>query len=370
MPRFEGPDLSSLASLAQSQDLDLRPVLLRVHTDLFVGAPSRDRATIEAFEALALGFLPIVDDATAAIVAHKLAPIADTPARILDALVQRGGEARAAVLEIGSTSASPDEAVPRRGQAVPAIPPHKNLEGGKLDELLALRDADVDLALARNRYARLSSPQLQQLVERARERPLLALALLDRRDLGPADEAVLYLHADDSRRRQIRSRLEKGVALTGRGVQLPRADRRAVEVLLAHARALDLGPFEAQLTLMLRLTRPPAWRFQTEPRRELLALGLVAAGVGPEDCIRIFLTLHPSISRSVRTVFHLAEVARTVPRPVAIHLIEAVLGATVEVKREGRYVPAADPSGTPVRDRAARPTLAQIRAAVQARRAG
>jgi hypothetical protein len=244
------------------------------------------------------------------------------------------------------------------------------LEGGKLDELLALRDADVDLALARNGNARLSSPQLQQLVERARERPLLALALLDRRDLGAADEAVLYLHADDSRRRQIRSRLATAAALTGRGVQLPRADRRAVEVLLAHAQALDIGSFEAQLTLMLRLTPPPAWRFQTEPRRELLALGLVAAGVGPEDCIRVFLTLHPSISRSVRTVFHLAEVARTVSRPVAVHLIEAVLGATVEVKREGRYVPAADPSSTPVRDRVARPTLAQIRAAVQARRAG
>jgi hypothetical protein len=369
MPRFEGPDLSSLASLARSQDLDLRPVLLRVHTDLFVAAPSRDRTTIEAFEALALGFLPIVDDATAAIVAHKLAPITDTPVRILDALLQRGGEARAAILERGRISAGPAEAVPRRGQAVAATTPHRNLEDGKLDELLALRDADVDLALARNGNARLSGPQLQQLVERARERPLLALALLDRRDLGAADEAVLYLHADDSRRRQIRSRLERAEALTGRGVQLPRADRKAAEVLLAHARALDIGPFEAQLTLMLRLTPPPAWRFQKEPRCELLALGLVAAGVWPEDCIRVFLTL-PSISRSVRTVFDLAEVARTVSRPVAVHLIEAVLGATVEIKREGRYVPAADPSGTPVRDRVARPTLAQIRAAVQARRAG
>ena len=69
MSRFEWPDLSCLASLARNQDLDVRPVLLQVHTDLFAAAPSRDRATIDAFEALALGFLPTVDDATHAIVA-------------------------------------------------------------------------------------------------------------------------------------------------------------------------------------------------------------------------------------------------------------------------------------------------------------
>src|SRR4051794_30965025 len=98
MSSFEWPDLSSLASLGRDQKLDVRPVLLRVHTDLFVTAPSRDRATIEAFEALALGFLPPVDNATAAIVAHKLAPVADTPSTILQALLRRGGDVRAAVL--------------------------------------------------------------------------------------------------------------------------------------------------------------------------------------------------------------------------------------------------------------------------------
>jgi hypothetical protein len=233
-----------------------------------------------------------------------------------------------------------------------------------------LRDPEVDLALARNSYLRLSSAQLQELVERARERPPLALTLLDRRDLGAGDEAVLYLHANDGRRRHIRSRLQSAAALAGRTVPLPRADQNAVDRLLSHARALDMGSFETELTRLLRLTPAPAWRFQAEPRRELLALALVAAGVGPEDAIRIFLTLHPAISRSVRTVFHLAEVARTVSRPVAVHLMEAILGASVETKREGRYVPAADPSSTPVRDRARRPTLAQIRAAVLARRAG
>jgi hypothetical protein len=369
MSRFEWPDLSCLASLARNQDLDVRPVLLRVHADLFAAAPSRDRATIEAFEALALGFLPTVDDATAAIVARKLAPIADTPVRILDALIQRGGEARTAILERSRMTAEPTGAVPRRGRALPTPPPYKTLTFEEVDELLALQDADVDLALARNGYTQLSSAQFEQLVQRARERPLLALTLLERRDLSIGDEAVLYLHADDARRGEIRSRLEPQAALAGR-VPPPRADQGAVDMLLDHARALDVGAFEAQLTQMLRLTPAPSWRFQLEPRRELLALALVAAGLAPEECIRIFLTLHPAISRSVRTVFRLAEIARTVPRPVALHLVEAILGASAEAPRQGRYVPVMDPSGSPARDRAARPTLAQIRAAVQARRAG
>jgi hypothetical protein len=369
MSRFEWPDLSCLASLARNQDLDVRPVLLRVHTDLFAAAPSRDRATIEAFEALALGFLPTVDDATATIVAQKLAPVADTPARIIDALIQRGGAARTIILE-RSRSAEAAGAVPRRGHALLKAAPQRALDRNEVDELLSLSDADVDLAVARNGFIRLSDAQLEQLVQRARERPLLAITLLDRRDLAAGDEAVLYLHADDARRGRIRARLAPQAALAGRGVSLPRAEPAAVEALIGHARDLDIDRFEAQLALMLRLVPAPSWRFQVEPRRELLALALVAAGVAPEDCIRIFLTLHPSISRSVATVFRLAEVARTVPRPLALHLVEAILGVTVAAKREGRHVPAMDPSGTPVRDRAARPTLAQIRAAVLARRAG
>lgn len=370
MSSFEWPDLSSLAALARNKDLDLRPVLLRVHTDLFVAAPSRDRATIEAFEALALGFLPTVDDATAAIVAEKLAPLPDTPARILDVLIQRGGKARVAILEGGRNGAKAANEGLWRGHALWRATPQQDLDGDRIEELLGLRDADVDLALARNRSVRLSSAQLQELVTRARERPLLGLTLLDRQDLASADEAVLYLHADDSRRKRIRSRLESSAAFTGRAVALPRADKGGTALLLDYAQAMDIYAFEAQLTLMLRLTPAPAWRFQSEPRRELLALALVAAGVDPEACIRVFLTLHPAISRSVTTVFHLAEIAKTVSRPVATHLVEAILGATVEAKREARYVPAADPSSTPVRDRAMRPTLAQIRAAVLARRAG
>ncbi len=82
-------DLSWLAELARDGRLDLRPVILRVQTDMFAAAPARDPGTIAAFDALACGLLPIVDAGTAAIVARKLAPLADTPLSVLRLLASR-----------------------------------------------------------------------------------------------------------------------------------------------------------------------------------------------------------------------------------------------------------------------------------------
>ena len=369
MSSVEWPDLSCLASLARDQKLDVRPVLLRVHTDLFAAAPSRDRDTIEAFEALALGFLPVVDDPTAALVAHKLACIADTPPAIIDALVRRGGEVREAILR-GSAESERSTDVPiaknQPEAAIESPTPARALP----DYLRVIDEEESALAWARDSQAHLSASQLHELVDRARERPQLAMALLGRGDLGPGDEAVLYLHANDVQRTRIRSRLEPLVALAGHRSVLARTDDRAITSLLEFAKALDISGFETQLAEMLHLVPVPAWSFQREPRRELLALALVAAGVRAEDCARVFLTLHPAISRSVRTVFHLTHIARSVSRPIALYLVEAILGAAVEAKHEGRHIPVADPSTVPVRDRARRPTLTQIRAAVLARRTG
>lgn len=369
MSSLEWPDLSSLVSLGRDQKLDVRPVLLRVHTDLFVAAPGRDRATIEAFEALALGFLPTVDDATAATVARKLAPITDTPRTIIDALIKRGGEVGDAIVAAGNHKVTHVEA-PSPPPVLPMVERASKPDRRPAPDLTPVSVESVNLAVACDAQGSLGRAQLRDLVDRGREDGQLAMALLGRGDLSAADEAVLYLHADDARRTQIRARLEPVLALAGRGPLRPLADPADVAALLASARALDTSAFEAQVTSMLRLASAPAWRFQVEPRRELLALALVAAGVAPDDCIRIFLTMHPAISRSAKTVFHLAHIARGVGRPSAIHLVEAVLGVTIEAKREGQYVPAADPSTSPVRDRARRRTLAQIRADVLARRAG
>ena len=90
----DAPDFSGLIELSRLGDLDLKPVILRVQTDLFLTATARDRKTVEAFESLAGGLIPTVDDETAEIVARKLAPFPATPQSVLAALAARGGEIR------------------------------------------------------------------------------------------------------------------------------------------------------------------------------------------------------------------------------------------------------------------------------------
>ena len=73
-PSFDdAPDLSGLIELSRLDNLDLKPVILRVQTDLFLSASVRDRKTMSSFASLAGGLIPIVDDETAEAVARKLA---------------------------------------------------------------------------------------------------------------------------------------------------------------------------------------------------------------------------------------------------------------------------------------------------------
>jgi hypothetical protein len=342
------PDLSCLASLSRDQNLDMRPVLLRVHTDFFVAAPARDRTTIKAFEALALGFLPRVDDATATVVAKKLAPIADTPQAVVEALIRRGGETARAILDSGKPIRTPPE---HQHEAPPAVPGSSATPEPPADPLeqLARRNDALDLALARDRDVRLGRPVLQELVDRGRDRPDLARALLTRTELSTLDEAILYLHADEPRREQIRSKLEPLTAFTDSGLATRHADQDAVDALLGFASAGDTSAFGEQLATMIGLAVVPAWLFHVETRRELLALALVAAGVADEDRIRILLTLSPEIAHSVRWVFRLTELARTVRPAVAVHLLEAVMGITIDNRRIRRHMPAMHASGSPAR---------------------
>lgn len=339
------PDLSGLASLARNQSLDLRPVLLRIQTDLFVTAPARDRATVEAFEALASGLLRTVDADTAARVARKLSPCPDTPESLLSLLIMCGSEARRAVVEgaprlPAGLSEALFEAGPDLAEALSSRP---DLDGRSLDRLAGMDHDGVDFSLAMNRRIVLRGQALDLLLERALRRPALAQALLARGDLTAAEEASLYVQADGAQRARIRSRLDTAAAFRFHATVL--AEGTEVAELLALSQLRDHAGFEERLAGCLGLAVVPDWRFCAPARHDLLALALVAAGVPSEAAIQIFLTLDPRIACSVHAVSDLALLARTVPQPVASSIIEATLGTFVGIRRTGRHVPAMDASG-------------------------
>jgi hypothetical protein len=342
------PDLWSVAH-SEREPADARAALLRVHAELFANAPARDTDTIRTFEAIALGFLPRIDHKTLVAIARLVAPCPDTPATVLADLVQRSPEARAIVLADAPTLPPPAISLLLGSPSGSALLARRDdLDPRTIERLLTLHDVTVDEALAANGAVTLEGPVLAILRQRARQQPLLARALLARNDLTLSDEASLYLFAGEERRAALRHRVAAS-ALFQRPHLPFRLSSNRVGALLSMAARGDVEAFEAQLTAAFRLSPSTDWRLLGQGRAELLALALRALGLDEEDATRIFLTLHPTLSHSVKTVFAMVRIVRTTARPTALALVEAILGESVSFDRSGRHQPLLDPSGTPSR---------------------
>jgi hypothetical protein len=291
------PDLSGLLELSRIENLDLKPVILRVQTDLFVRAPGRDRTEIEIFESLACGLIPTVDEETARVVAAKLAPFPETPAAVLEALALRGGAAREAV-----------------------------------DELSREGRPEIDRALAANLGITLRGAALARLVDRGRGAADLARLLLVRPDVSAADLVPLYLHADPMRRAVIGRSVEGTAALR----PCPPAPRGLGETLTGLSAARDVPAFVAALADGLGLPRD-FLTLAADPgaRYDLLTLGLRAAGLHEEEAVYIFLTLNQGVARSAERVADLVRLFRTVSRPASRDLIAAILDQPLAERGRG-----------------------------------
>lgn len=320
----DAPDLSGLIELSRDPHLDLKPVILRVQTDLFLTAPVRDRAALEAFASLAGGLIPTVDDETAEIVARKLSPFAETPELILVRLAARGGAIRDIVLTHapGLTGPVIEAALIDGSEIGPAIAARPDLSGAVVAELSARGLADIDRALADNRSISLRGEALARLVARGRRSADLARALLARTDLFPGDLGALFLHADDWQRSAIRD----AVAVTAALRPAPPAQREIGAILTGFSGRGGVAGLIAALGDALGL---PTGYLGAVPdpslRYDLLTLSLRAAGLREEDAVFIFLTLNATVARSVERVFALTALFRATTRPVARDLLSAIL---------------------------------------------
>lgn len=318
------PDLSGLLELSRIENLDLKPVILRVQTDLFVRAAGRDRAATEIFESLACGLIPTVDDETARVVAGKLAPFAETPPAILEALALRGGAARDTVVELAPVlSHTLIEAALADGSDIAArIAARSGLSREAADELSREGRPEIDRALATNLGITLRGATLARLVGRGRGDADLARLLLIRPDVSAADLVPLYLHADPMRRGVIGRTVEATAALR----PCPPPPRDLGESLTRLSAAHDVPAFVQALADGLGLPRDfLAVVADASARYDLLTLGLRAAGLHEEEAVYIFLTLNQGVARSAQRVADLVRLFRTVSRPAARDLVAAIL---------------------------------------------
>jgi hypothetical protein len=292
------PDLSGLIELSRDPALDLKPVILRVQTDLFLTAPVHDRAILQAFESLATGLIPTVDEDTLRIVAEKLDGCPDVPAGVRAALDARG---------------------------FPLAPPSE-----------PETEAEADRGIAENPGALIGTRALERLLARGRTDADLARTLLGRPDIPPADLAPLWLYAEPEQRRAITQAVEATAALR----PCPPAPRRLATSLVEHSHARDVQAFVTALGNGLGL--PPNYlsaAVDPAARYDLLTLALRAADLREGEAVFVFLTLNDSVARSVDRVFSLVTLFRETSRATARDLLCAILGVPVMERAGGEHQP-------------------------------
>jgi uncharacterized protein (DUF2336 family) len=355
MPSRIATDLAELARLASDGGLDLRQVALRVKTDLLLATPSPSPEDLEAFRVMAEALIPVIDEATATILARKLASWPHAPREVLAGLRARGGEVLATLIGQGMPlDAAEIEEIAAEGEneAKIALAGRHDLSNSASIALAACDSAEIDTALAANTAVTLPHAALDLLLPRAVRRPALGASLLARTDLPVSELTPLFLQAS----------LEKRLAMIDAA--------KAHEALAPSPRPATLAGEQISGLIATALSdRPGAFaaladafggdaRFATalanDSSRQLAALVLIGCGASPEDATRFLIGLGDDAARSVERIFALVELMRSLQPAVARRLAQQIGGIAPRSTRSGALQPAMDPSGTPARPGAER----------------
>lgn len=357
MPAPISQELADLARMARDGGLDLSQVSLRVTADLLMSTPKPPREDLAAFGEMAVALIPTIDEATALILARKLAGWPHTPGSILVALADRGGAVLAELLrhgmplpgsEIERLAETGDEAI-RLALAV-----RSDLTHTAVLMLVSLRDRALDLALIGNPRAPMPREAIEMLVARARFEPAYQPGLLARNDLSNLERAPLFLRAGAERRLAILESILARETLHP-GDKPPLASTQTFMGWLAIAGEDREGAFGA---IAAHLGGGPALAdaMARDTTRELAALSLIASGVSVEEATRFLIRLGDEAAHSVERIFALVALMRTVRPGIAFRLAMQIAGLPAStLQRQGRHQPAMDPSGTPARAGTARP---------------
>jgi uncharacterized protein (DUF2336 family) len=319
--------LRDLAASAEAKPSEMRPVLLRVTTDLFALQPQHSPEEIRLYEEMAGRLIDTADEATLAQVARKLARCADSPASLLARIKARGGDAAREIFladpqvewrELRHLAASGpcDQAS--------AVAARSDLDREIVRLLAARPEREIARALACNALAPLTNESLRLLAPRGRDDHALARALLDRCALT-LDCLPLYLSAHAGERAKLLTlALEAGLAQTGRptGESLDEeTTARIEEAALRQKRAT----FALLLADLLKCDSLRARRIVEDESGDALTLAFIAIGLPQEAAARIFLIAFPRVALSTEQFGRNMNLFRA-PRRAASRIIEAVTG--------------------------------------------
>ncbi len=331
----------------------MRPVLLRVLTDLYVSRAHHGADEMNQFEAVALGLLDKADAETRAIVANKLANCGATPRGLAERIVADGGPSGAAMLARSIVLPRAWLLCAAMGEAADlaaAVASRPDLDA-QLCEILALRpEIEVARALAGNAAAPLDSSSFRALAARLRGEPEFAARLCARAP-RPFDMTALFLHATQTQR--------AAILLAARRAELGAPSRRpATQVETATAAELERAAkqrdwplFTAIMARALDCAFGAARALLEDTRGEAVALALRALHVEDEAAARIFMCLDPVVAHSVERVRALTKLYGEISQPGALRLISAMVDQEAPAPRRPTHAPTSDAGAAPTSSR-------------------
>lgn len=374
MPASVSKELADLARLAREGGLDLSAISLRVKADLLLSTPHPASGDLVAFSEMAEALLPGIDEATALILARKLAVWPHTPQPVMAGLAAKGGLVLAELLRHGMPLPEAEiERFVETGDAAlrAALSVRSDLTAQAVIMLVSDGNPALDLALIANRNASMPRAAVDSLIARARTEPAYRPGLLARPDLSNLELAPLFLHAGPERRlaileslmaREVLHPSERRPALSGPTfagwLELAAEDRDAAFAAIAD----HLGGGAVLASAIA-----------ADASRDLAALALTASGTTAEEATRFLIRLGDDAAHSVERIFALVALMRSVRPAIAFRLAMHIAGTTAAApQRRGQHLPAMDPSGTPSRAGAARPeaqpAMSEILGKIGARR--
>ncbi len=344
-----------LMALGKREELEMRPVLLRVLTDMFIAQPSHSRDEIKQFEAILLGLVGHADQQTRDMIAAKLARFGATPPSVVERLIADGGTAAAEFLAHSSLVGHERLVAAARDcdeSLAIAIARRPDLD----DELARILAARPEIAVARALMENFAAPVGEDvaasLIERGRVDAELGAALCKRVD-DAAQLSPLFLRASP--------RLRADIILAARRADFvikTRQPRGAGEALIAGeleraAMDGDTPLFTAILARGLGATLNLAHEIVDDAHGEPLALSMAALRVSADAVARIMMLVPaPAIAHSAARVRALTQLSIDVA-PGAARAIVAAMAGTPKLLQRPETAPVADMTASPTPSRPA-----------------
>lgn len=350
--------LQDLVALGKRGDIEIRPVLLRALTDMFISRGDHTPGEIRQFEAVALGLLEHTDAPTRSLVAAKLARFGATPPAVAARLIALGGGpaeeflAHSTLVDRASLQRLATHGERRLAEMIAGRP---DLDAELVAALLSRKEPEILRALVRNPAAPLDAQQAAALASQRPRDPEIARALCQRFD-DPTLLAPLFLYASPRQREEIMLAARRSQLGETGGARHAAADASIVIEFERAAMLRDTPLMAALLARAFGATISEATAIVEDQHGEPIAVALAALCVPAETATRIFMRLDPVIAYSVERVRALSQLVVRLPVETARRLMVAMVGPPRERKR---------PVHAPVADLTAEDTPSRVSSAAE-----